>query len=129
MIMLILIFYVMVIHWVADFILQTHEQAMNKSTSMGALLAHTITYTAVWFVSLISFAGGSHNLSLNMMLMILLFCLITFICHTITDYFTSRETRRLFGKGDYHNGFVVVGLDQILHYIQLYTTIYLLIKY
>jgi hypothetical protein len=54
------------------------------------------------------------------------FWLITFVCHTITDYFTSRLNSRLWAKGDVHNFFVSIGFDQVLHYVQLFTTYYLL---
>ena len=50
------------------------------------------------------------------------FPLITFITHTITDYFTSRLNSRLWAKGDVHNFFVSVGFDQVLHYVQLFLT-------
>jgi uncharacterized membrane protein len=50
------------------------------------------------------------------------FAPITFVFHTATDYFTSRQVKRLFAKQDYHNGFVWVGADQILHYVQLILT-------
>lgn len=51
---------------------------------------------------------------------------ITFIFHTITDYFTNRLNSKLWAKGDVHNFFVSVGFDQCLHYVQLFLTYYLL---
>ena len=54
------------------------------------------------------------------------FFFITFLSHTITDYFTSRINKKLWEKGDTHNFFVFVGLDQILHYFQLFLTYKLL---
>lgn len=54
------------------------------------------------------------------------FWLITFIAHTITDYFTSRLNSKLWSEGKVHNFFVSVGFDQVLHYVQLFTTYYLL---
>ena len=50
------------------------------------------------------------------------FVIITFICHTVTDYFTSRLNSKLWAKGDVHNFFVSVGFDQVLHYAQLFLT-------
>lgn len=126
---LIFIFFVMWIHWVGDFVLQTHWQAMNKSTSGRALVAHVLTYTLFWFCIWMVLGGLLGVLGTEVILKIILFCCITFVCHMITDYFTSRATKKLFAKQDYHNGFVVVGLDQLLHYLQLYTTLYLLLKY
>jgi len=58
----------------------------------------------------------------------LLFMGITFICHTATDYFTSRVNAKLWEKGQVHNFFVSIGFDQYLHYIQLFVTFYYLSK-
>jgi hypothetical protein len=55
-----------------------------------------------------------------------LFSAVTFVGHTATDYITSRCSKKYFSKNDYHNGFVVIGFDQILHYLQLYFTYKLL---
>jgi hypothetical protein len=55
-----------------------------------------------------------------------LFVWITFLSHTIQDYFTSRLNSRLWAKGDTHNFFVSIGWDQVLHYTQLLLTYYYL---
>jgi hypothetical protein len=56
----------------------------------------------------------------------IIFAVVTFLMHYITDYFTSRVSKPFFEKQDYHNGFVVVGADQVAHYYQLLLTYYLL---
>lgn len=98
---LILIF---VIHWFADFVLQSNWMASNKSKSNRALLAHISVYTLVLCI-------------INP-----LWALINGILHGITDYFTSRWTSRLWAKQDTHNFFVVIGLDQCIHAITLVIT-------
>lgn len=135
---LIEVFAILIIHWVADFVLQTHEQAINKSKSNWYLTAHVATYSVVWLLvgwiytmALMFYYDDKYctaNCHHNYLWTTSLFVLITSVCHWITDYFTSRKTSYLFGKGDYHNGFVVVGLDQILHYTQLFLTYQLLFK-
>ena len=56
---------------------------------------------------------------------------ITFIFHTITDYFTSRIVSKKFEEGNVGSAppnfgaFTIIGIDQVLHYIQLFTTYYL----
>ena len=111
---------ILIIHWSADFILQTHHQATTKSKSNIALLSHTISYSVVWIIYLFIVMT---NISF---VTILLFGLITFISHTATDYVTSRQTARLYEKQDFHNFFVVIGFDQVLHYLQLWFTYKLL---
>jgi hypothetical protein len=105
---------ILMIHWTADFILQTHWQATNKSKNNIALLMHTLTYSVSWLIYLV-IIGISFKMAV-------LFCLATFAAHTFTDYFTSRKTAELYARKDYHNFFVIIGLDQILHYIQLWFT-------
>lgn len=108
-----LLLIILLTHFVADFILQTHKQAINKSSNIWYLLAHTGVYSAVW--SLVS-------MFILPIPIAIIFTLITFGAHTATDYVTSRIVKRLFSRQDYHNGFVVIGIDQMLHYVQLYLT-------
>lgn len=121
MITLHIILGIIVIHFFGDFILQTDWQAKNKSTNWIALLRHTVSYSTVWLL----FCNGYSVITGNY-LMVALFPLITFICHTITDYFTSRWVKKSFDKQDHHYGFVKIGFDQVLHYTQLFLTYYFL---
>lgn len=72
---------IVLLHWVADFILQTRWQGNNKSKSLKALLSHTTTYS-LCFLLLFPLLGTKT----------LGFVLITWMLHTLTDYFTSRAT-------------------------------------
>lgn len=109
---------ILAIHWIADFICQTDWQAKNKSKRWDALLLHTSIYSAIWFFVL-SFITTNVILSFE-------FAFITFVAHTITDYFTSRLNSKLWTEGKVHYFFVSVGFDQLLHYIQLLLTFQLL---
>jgi hypothetical protein len=102
------------IHFVADFMCQTDKMAQNKSKSNYWLSMHVIVYTAVTMVSwIILFAFSMIYVPITAFILI-------FIMHWITDYTTSRISSKLYQKGDIHNFFVIVGLDQVLHYIQLF---------
>jgi len=120
------IFSIIFIHWVADFVLQTHWQATNKSKDNKALLAHTATYSFVWYC--LGVIWVIFNLDVYHPWSLTIFTLVTFVAHTITDYFTSRLNSILWAKGDVHNFFVSVGFDQVLHYLQLFLTFYFLTK-
>lgn len=109
------------IHWVADFILQTHWQAQNKSKNNEALARHVGVYTltlatASWFVFGTSYDKWAAFWALNGLL------------HFCTDYFTSKWTSKLYAKQDWHNFFVIVGLDQLIHQFTLALTMIWLIK-
>ena len=122
-----LIFFLLV-HWVADFCYQTDEQAKNKSKSNYYLLSHTVTYSAIWFIFIALYLMTIKSEEPVMFFKIGLFTVITFLSHTVQDYFTSRLNTKLWNKGDTHNFFVSVGFDQVLHYIQLIGTYLLLFK-
>ena|SRR5882724_1069973 len=113
-----------VVHSVADFVLQTNWQAINKSKSNEALTKHVLVYS-------LCFVPWGFK-----------FYLLTFLTHWITDYFTSRCTSKLFffkqvaldgcdppfrtewmyipsKRGPF---FWMIGLDQLIHFITLAIT-------
>ncbi len=114
---LLILFSILVIHWFADFVLQTHYQAIGKSAKWKPLLEHTAIYTMMWipFIVLYILFGTDEYIRGHFTL----FLIITFVAHTLTDYFTSRWVRYYFSRNNFHNGFVIIGIDQILHYTQL----------
>jgi hypothetical protein len=109
-------------HWVADFIFQAEVWANNKSKSFKALLKHTVTYSVVLTVYLMIMTV---DFDLSKALLLLL---ITFVCHTFTDYFTSKVVSKMFANKHYgepipnFGAFTVIGFDQLLHYLQLFLT-------
>lgn len=118
---ILIIILIVFLHWLLDFVCQTDWMAKNKSKNNNALIAHTLIYTLIYTLgwlpfSIILFGGNGW-----------IFLLVTYICHTFTDYWTSRLNTYLWNKGDVHNFFVSVGFDQFLHYLQLYLTVYLLL--
>lgn len=108
---------IIVIHFLADFGLQTHEQATNKSSSDKYLFYHVGVYSLVWLLVTLPILGVYS----------VAFSTITFVCHFATDYTSSRIGKPFWEKKDLHNGFVVIGFDQMLHYLQLYLTFKLLL--
>ena len=115
---------IIVMHWIADFIFQAEKWSLGKSKTWSPLLKHTATYSSLWLIPVWIMTGeliGS-----------LAFVVITFIAHTITDYFTSRVVSKKFAKGYYGSpipnfgAFSTIGFDQVLHYVQLILTWYLL---
>lgn len=109
------ILWFIVAHWVADFVLQTHWQASNKSKNWNALARHVCTYTVAMTASACMYLREPGQLAA--------FAIVTFVAHFATDAVTSRWTSRLWAKQDWHNFFVVVGFDQVLHYAQIFVTV------
>lgn len=95
----------LVLHFIADFILQSDWMAKNKSKSWSPLLSHIGIYTFCFLPFGIKFA------------------LINGLLHLIIDYFTSRATSQLWARGETHWFFAVIGFDQLLHMISLISTL------
>ena len=94
MISLKVVFAIIVLHAIADFVLQTDKQARGKSKNLSDLLEHTFTYSIVFgFDS--CFILYPYKIDVYSPCF---FMGITFICHTLTDYFTSRLNGRLYSK-------------------------------
>jgi hypothetical protein len=121
------IFSIIIIHWVADFVCQDEKWALGKSKNWNDLLSHTGTYSLIWFIPTFIMIYYFHYSPY-----LWLFSFITFIAHTITDYFTSRIVSKKFENKHYGSAipnfgaFTIIGIDQVLHYVQLFTTYYLL---
>jgi hypothetical protein len=119
-------------HFVGDFLLQSNWMALGKSKRLVPLLTHALVYSLCFL-----WLGPA-------------FVAITFLCHTITDFCTSRLTSSLwfvsentatwiegcacgdrecwtttvvYDSAKRHWFFVVIGFDQLLHQIQLLTTL------
>jgi hypothetical protein len=84
-------------HWFADFILQSDRIAINKSSSNQILLWHVALYGACFLWAGVAFA------------------LLNAVLHFITDWCTSRITKKLWVAEQRHWFFVVIGLDQAIH--------------
>ena len=135
------------VHTLADYRLQSDAMAVNKSKSLGWLSLHVAIYTTTFMIYgiLIGWSGEQ----------VKTFGILTFCSHFLTDFFTSRLSRRVFpwipqtwqvldettGKdvGVYldHEGingrsrnrfFNVLGVDQLIHFFTLALTYRLLIE-
>lgn len=96
---------IIVLHFISDFVLQTEQMALNKSSSNYWLGLHCVIYGIPFLI-----LGWKY-------------ALINAIAHFIIDYITSRITKYLWNKEKVHEFFVVIGFDQMLHMITLVSTI------
>jgi hypothetical protein len=114
--MIVSFLFLLAVHWVADFVLQSHWMASNKSKSEKALAIHVAVYTIAlcMAVPLIFFNAGIGQW--------LAFVWLNGSLHWATDHCTSRWSSRLWAKQDWHNFFVVIGFDQLMHQFTLGVT-------
>lgn len=95
---------IIIVHWFADFFLQTDQMAKGKSKSFKWLTIHVLVYSAPLLIFGWKFAA------------------INGLAHWCTDAVTSKMTSKLWAKGDVHNFFVVIGADQAIHMMTLFYT-------
>lgn len=112
------------IHYIADFVFQTDEMAINKSKNNKYLFKHVYIYSLIWYIFGVIYAIYQKENYIEWT--ITKFFIITFICHFITDWITSRLSSYFYQNNKRHNFFLVIGFDQVLHYFQLFLTYYLL---
>ena len=89
-------------HFVADFMLQNDYMAHNKSSNSWILSLHVGIYAVPFLIFGWQFA------------------LFNFVAHWITDFITSRITKKLWAMEESHWFFVVIGFDQALHMTALF---------
>lgn len=114
-----MIYFLIFFHWLADFVFQSDWMAKNKSKSWKALSMHTGAYTFFLYAGMSPFALSYKSA--------IVYVLVNGSAHFIVDAVTSRITSKLYAKGDVHNFFVVVGLDQAIHMATLIATLPLLV--
>jgi hypothetical protein len=125
------IIYLLTCHFIADFIMQTREMAVNKSSSTYWLTRHVFAYGNTMLFS--GFVGVVIMYLFGIELFHLIPLIIGYVLlnaglHWVTDYFTSKQTTRLYMKEqdkikpNYHNFFVMIGLDQLIHGVCLIGT-------
>ena len=109
----------LVVHFVFDFVLQSDRMAKNKSSCNDALSEHVLVYTVGLAIAAMVLAGPT--------ILALTWVWINASLHWVTDYFTSRINKKLWEKGQFHNFFVGVGADQLIHYTCLILTAYFIL--
>lgn len=117
-----LIIFVLFCHFIADFVMQSHEMAMKKSKSFLWLSYHILIYSLgiLFFGIFIEFFSDPK--------LFIYWWVINVLSHYIIDFFISKLTFYLWKKQENHWFFVTIGFDQLLHTIILiYTTFYFIL--
>lgn len=121
------IIFLLIAHWFFDFAMQDEKDALNKNHSLKHLFNHVNEYSAGMFLSLFIYCLCIGSNFIPSFMYALTFWCITFICHFVTDYFTSKESHKRYKANKFYgiNGFwSIIGFDQLLHALQILLTIY-----
>jgi energy-coupling factor transporter transmembrane protein EcfT len=102
------VIYILLLHWVFDIYFQSHEMATNKSESLKWLSIHSFIYSLLGIIICLHFYLP--------IITCLYFMLFLFATHMAIDGLTSKINSVLWKRNRMHDLFVVIGLDQILHY-------------
>lgn len=127
---LLLIITILFNHTIADFVFQTDYMARNKSSNWRALIDHIGVYTLIttvlmlWEILFIPGMSGILTMLINKNgWHFFTWIMVNAFLHFGIDAISSRLSKYFFTKGDYLNGFIIVGFDQLLHFISLFGTI------
>lgn len=108
---------ILFLHWIFDFHLQNDEMAKGKSTSNRHLTDHVVVYSIgvilMGLTNMVYFQNWSY---------VAVFILLNTMLHWFTDWITSRASSSLYKDNRIHDFFVVVGADQLIHYLTLFGT-------
>lgn len=104
------ILWVLFVHLIADFFLQTNWMAQNKSKRFDALYLHILVY---WMTFLLFTLSP-------------IYAIVNAAIHLVVDFFTSRINSYLYQYYDRHWFFCGIGVDQFIHSTCLIATLGLL---
>lgn len=110
------IIFIVIAHFVGDFLLQSDMIALNKRKDSIILIEHSLLYT-------LPFLGIFYFLSIHPVWLI-----INTLLHFIVDFYSSRLTSKLFEQKR-HWFFVTIGASQAIHLIMLFSTLMLFISF
>jgi thiosulfate reductase cytochrome b subunit len=102
----------MSLHFVGDFMFQTENMSKNKSSDWSVLLLHSWVYATVLLVWVI-YLGLIQPTKVEFLPLVYMVILSSHIC---IDGITSRVTHNFWDDGKYHEFFVTIGLDQLIHF-------------
>lgn len=102
--------YVLITHWVCDFVIQRGDMIAGIADKVY-IKNHCVKYAIAFPASLIILATFLNCSFLGF----LLFCAIAVGTHTLIDAFAIPTATHAFSIREYKTGFVLLGLDQLLH--------------
>jgi len=103
--------FLLIAHWIGDFLLQTTNMALKKSSSLKWLLLHVAVYT----LTLFAFAVFTFSWQIA-----LGYTIVNGVLHLIIDFFASKLASRFLEKPRIF--YPIIGFDQLLHLSCLYYT-------
>lgn len=114
--LLVTFLFILVSHYVADWLMQSHWMAANKSSNNLALGLHVGAYSLTLLLCL--FAANLY-FAVASVPVIIAYVAFNGVVHAVVDYVTSRISTHYWNQKEWHNFFAVIGGDQLLHQLTL----------
>lgn len=105
-----IIFLLISLHFVADFLLQNDKMALNKSSSVKWLVIHCFVYYLPFYI--VEVAG----------LLPVGFSILNGTIHFMIDFISSKVSKKFYNLNNRYLFFLIIGLDQLIHYVTLFLT-------
>ena len=104
---------IIVLHFLADFVFQSNDMAMKKSSSNAWLAYHGGVYMLPFLFMIVFFRDLATTA---------LYMLVNGGIHFLVDFFSSRVAREYRRQDRNHEFFLVIGADQAIHMLTLILT-------
>ena len=122
--------YVLILHFVADFILQPYWMSLEKADNMSPLILHIIIYTVVLFFGLWAVTGFVKSLQFSLFSAALHFCVDFITSRAISDNSGSLkldpdESKPVHRRLQLWGPITLLGFDQLLHQVCLAYAVHL----
>jgi hypothetical protein len=120
-----IILWIVLFHYIFDFVFQPETWAINKSKSFLTLNKHVGLYGLMWLP--VAYFVFKFTLSES-----IVFAFVTYILHLGTDYISSKIVSKKFANKQLGDpipnlgAFSMIGLDQVFHYFSLFSTYYVI---
>jgi len=101
-----MLYYILFVHWISDFVFQSRWMAEGKSSKWIPLVFHIAVYGFFLTVLLLPFYQYSS---------VLTFGIINTLAHLLVDSITAPISAKFYKMGNIHAFFCTVGFDQFLH--------------
>ena len=118
---LILLCYLFITHYIADFAIQSRNSAENKSHSFNALMEHITSYYmfSILFIILPMMFVVAINKYPAFYSSLVYYVISMTTAHLVTDYLTSKFNAKMRRDGKVKLFWIGIGFDQMLHTIQI----------
>jgi hypothetical protein len=125
-----LIMIVLFVHYLADFVFQTGEMAMNKSSSLYWLTIHGLEYTLVFSLGMVAvwmlpnIGPTTCNWRVPVVVGVVAFSLLNGLLHWSIDLVTSKINAHYWSTQQVSNFWRGIGFDQWCHMTSMLVTYY-----